>query len=273
MNFNHINIEKTKLELGIDVYILRPNSEKPVYRICEICRQEEIKKFRYVATLGQSKCLTCSNQKNGQDNADKISAGNKKFHSTHVHPRLGVKHTPEARQKIRDNFRPHVWTDDERKELSKKISGELNPFFGKKHTPKAISKMRAAAKKNARKGKESNFYGKSFYAKHTIYQRKTGESLRLKSSWEVKLAEFLDANNIKWEYEKQAFPLVYRYEGEIKEGTYIPDFFVGDEIWEVKGYWRKDAKVKFKAFLKKYPEKIIKVLGKKELQDLGIKLS
>ena len=60
--------------------------------------------------------------------------------------------------------------------------------------------------------------------------------------------------------------------GKMKEGTYIPDFFVGDEIWEVKGYWRKDAKPKFSEFKRKYKTLKVKVLEKKELINMGIKL-
>ena len=39
---------------------------------------------------------------------------------------------------------------------------------------------------------------------------------------------------------------------------------------EVKGYWRDDAKQKFKQFKEKYPDKDIKVLMKPDLENLGI---
>jgi hypothetical protein len=60
--------------------------------------------------------------------------------------------------------------------------------------------------------------------------------------------------------------------GKIKNGTYIPDFFLDNEVIEVKGYWHKDARVKFDTFKIQYPEIKIRLLEKKELKELGISL-
>lgn len=46
--------------------------------------------------------------------------------------------------------------------------------------------------------------------------------------------------------------------------------FLTKEYIEIKGYWRDDAKIKYKLFRKKYPNKDIKVLMKIDLQQLGI---
>jgi hypothetical protein len=269
---NNINIERTLKELGTDIHSLSPNSAKLVYRICEICGKEEQRKFQSVSAFGQTKCLTCSNRLNGKNNVDKISKSNKKFHENHIHPRLGVKHTQEALKKMRKNRTPHVFTDEERQKLSKKFKGANNPFFGKKHSDESIKKMSEIHKKIARKGKDSNFYGKTFYTKFIDFKALNGKIYKLKSSWEVKLAEWLDKQGKVWDYEKESFPVSYQYEGYKKDGTYIPDFFIDDEIWEVKGYWRKDAKIKFNAFKRLYPNKKVKILGKQELKDLGIKI-
>jgi hypothetical protein len=243
-----------------------------VYKICEICKKEELKKYRYIATLHQTKCRDCANKLNGRNNRDKISATNKEYFKTHIHPRLGVKHTKEAIRKMKENRKPLIITDEMRKRMSAAASGEKNPFYGKIHSPETIKKLRKIAKKNVRRGKDSNFYGKSYYAKAVEYQRKDGRIIKLKSGWEVKFAQYLDSNNINWEYERQAFPVSYKYEGKVKNGTYTPDFFLEDEMIEIKGYWRKDAKVKFKAFQIQYPEIKIKLLQKPQLKELGIKL-
>ena len=57
-----------------------------------------------------------------------------------------------------------------------------------------------------------------------------------------------------------------------KEGTYRPDFLLvaDDSYWEVKGYWRDDAKAKYEAFLEQYPEIKIELLMKQELHNYGI---
>lgn len=266
----YINVKRTIDELGVDITKLKPNSEKLVYKICEICKNEEIKKFRYIFIFKQTKCLNCSNQLNGKNNRDKISEGNKKYFKTHKHPRLGVKHTEEAKKKIVANRKPYVITDEYRKKISESMRGPKNPSYGKKLSPEAIEKIRERSIKNARRGKDSNFYGKSYYAKRILYTKKDGIIYNLKSGWEFKFAQYLDSKNIIWEYEKQYFPVIYEYEGKTKDGTYIPDFFIDNIIYEIKGYWRKDALAKFEAFKKTYPEIKIIILGRKELRNLGI---
>jgi hypothetical protein len=269
---NHINVDRTLKELGVDIFKLKPNSEKRVFKICEICKKEELKKYRYIAALKQTKCINCSNALNGRNNKDKISATNKKYFETHIHPRLGVKHTEETRKKIVENRKPYTATEETRRKLSEANSGTRNGFYGKKHSEKTLEKMRQNGIKNARRGSDCNFYGKTYYAKVVEYQRKDGKTIKLKSNWEVKFAQYLDSNNINWEYEKQSFPITYEYEGKIKNGTYIPDFFLDNEVIEVKGYWHKDARVKFDTFKIQYPQIKIRLLEKKQLRELGISL-
>ena len=90
----------------------------------------------------------CSNILNGRDNKDKISATNKKYFETHAHPRLGVKHTEEARKKMIENRKPHKHSEETRKKLSQSLKGKN---LGKRHTPEAIEKMRQNGIKNAPK--------------------------------------------------------------------------------------------------------------------------
>lgn len=94
----------------------------------------------------------------------------------------------------------------------------------------------------------------------------------MRSSWEIKVAEYLDGQGIDWEYEHKAYPITYTYEGEFKEGTYRPDFYFvkNGSYWEVKGYWRDDAKAKYEAFVQQYPDIHIKLLMKQELHSHGI---
>ena len=193
------------------------------------------------------------------------------YHKTHEHPRLGVKHTEETRKKIKENRGPYIVTEKTREKL-RSNKGPLHKNFGLKRSDETKAKMSAAGKINAKRGKDCNLYGKCYYAKHTKYLSKSGIEYKLKSGWELKIAQYLDGKDIIWEYEKQAFPVIYEYEGQVKDGTYTPDFFVGDEIWEVKGYWRKDAKIKFETFLKTYPQYKVKLLQKQEIESLGIKL-
>jgi hypothetical protein len=131
------------------------------------------------------------------------------------------------------------YTSPCRKEFSKehkrKISnfaktriGKLNPMYGRK----------------AAHGKGSwhiSFESKRFF---------------LRSSWELAFAKYLDSKKIKYEVENKRFPIKYTYEGIEKEGTYCPDFYLPekDKYYEIKGWWRDDAKSKYDAFNSQYPD-------------------
>ena len=266
-----VNVKRTFDELGIDVSSLKPNSEKLIYRTCQKCGDEELRPFRYVTFFNQTKCLKCSNQINGENGKEKIKTALIKWNTEHAPVRLGKHHSKKTRTLL-SKFRSGkcFLSEEQKHQMSLNMKGSANPFFGKRHSSITLRKLSRIATANARRGSESNFYGKTFYAKSTPYTRRDGRVVKLKSSWELKTAIYLDKNNISWEYEQKSFPLTYRYEGKLKSGTYIPDFFLKDEIWEVKGYWRKDAEIKFKKFKKIYPHLKIKLLQKKELRAMGI---
>lgn len=268
----YINIEKTLNELGTDIKKLKPNSEKLVYRICKICKKENIKKYRHVVKLKQHMCLNCSNKINANKNLKVRNEKIKQHWLFFGHPRLGKFHSLKSKIKMSNSKKGKFASIKTKEKLSKANSGKNNPMYGKKHTEETKNKLRQIALKNARRGKDCNFYGKTYYTKRTKYTAKNGKIYDLKSSWELKIAIHLDEKNIKWEYEKQFYPVKYEYEGVLKEGTYIPDFFVNDEIWEVKGYWRKDALIKFETFKKTYPKLKIKLLRKNDLKNMGIKI-
>lgn len=94
-------------------------------------------------------------------------------------------------------------SEDARKKLSEK--GKLQ-----KHSEETKKKLSEAAKRNNLGGWHTS---KSFDYK----------GIKLDSSYEVKFAEDLDKNNIKWERPK---PLLYKLNGE--EHRYYPDFFLPD---------------------------------------------
>ena len=83
------------------------------------------------------------------------------------------------------------------------------------------------------------------YRPHSI-KRYRYRGLYFRSSWEVKFAKYLDFKNIIYKYEPKAFPTLY--------GSYTPDFWIPSwkSFVEVKGYFRDDAKQKFKEFSKNY---------------------
>ena len=87
------------------------------------------------------------------------------------------------------------------------------------------------------------------------------------SSWEVKYAQCLDYNNIKWERNRDWFP----YEWNGKEKKYLPDFYLpeSDEYIEIKGRKLPIDDAKWSHFPS---DKKLSVLMKPELNKLGIKV-
>lgn len=96
----------------------------------------------------------------------------------------------------------------------------------------------------------------------------------MRSSWEIKIAKYLDSKDYIWFYEPNAFPITYLFNNIYKEGTFNPDFYIQNlnEYWEIKGWWRDDAKPKFDAFVEQYKNLKIVLLMENNIKELNIKL-
>lgn len=89
-----------------------------------------------------------------------------------------------------------------------------------------------------------------------------------RSGAEVKYADALEARLVKgeiqgWAYEPQVFNLDVNGH---RIARYTPDFLINhldgsDEIVEVKGYWRADARLRVKLFQALYPRYLFTVVG------------
>lgn len=126
---------------------------------------------------------------------------------------------------------------------------------GKKLSQKTKQKI-----KESKLGRKNPMFGiPSPQGKQKIYK-----NIKLRNSWEVKYAQYLDKNNIEWEYEYKTF--------DLGESTYTPDFYLPerDAYIEIKGFWRTKDKKKFKLFKTIYTSIQIIVLQEKELKLLKI---
>ncbi len=259
-----INVNKTLSDLKINIKDLKPNSCKNVIWNCGNCNIEKIKKFRDAQK--HKLCLNCSNKINANHNLELKALKTKEWHKNNDHPLLGTKR-PQHIIDILNRTGKKV-SEETKLKLSIANKGEKNGFYGKKHSKESLEKMSIAQKKNARKGKDSNFYGKVYHGKRKYYLTIDGINYLMRSTWEIKFAKYLDKNGIKWQYEPQTFELII----DDKQLTYTPDFYLidSDEYIEIKGWWRDDAKLKFDEFIKKYNNIRISVYGKKELKSLGV---
>ena len=106
-------------------------------------------------------------------------------------------------------------------------------------------------------------------AKHRGDRQSYYNNIRMDSSWEVKVAKYLDDNNYNWKYDSEKYLL--------SDGRYIhPDFYVYDDndnlikIIEVKGYFREANKLKFEMFLSEYSHLNVELWDKTKLKLLKI---
>lgn len=85
-----------------------------------------------------------------------------------------------------------------------------------------------------------------------------------RSSWELNFANWCDLSGVKWEYESKTF--------DLGNTTYTPDFYLPEfDLWiEIKGYWRDNAKKKFKKFKRLYKDINIEIFEKDKLSELGV---
>ncbi len=166
---------------------------------------------------------------------------------------------------------------DKSLKISKKMSvSRINNFkngkiklnsgnWGEGHVP--WNKDKKGSQKSKRKGiKDVDFYGvekaanisrrisetvTNLHIKGIYKNSHHGERYKgnyMKSSWEIKVAKWLDKNNIKWEYESKNCRFK-RPNGH----HYIVDFYLPDlnKYIEVKGWWDKDSINKCKDFINK----------------------
>lgn len=126
-------------------------------------------------------------------------------------------------------------------------NGGTHPLLNKQHSENTKLKLSIKTSNQNRKYKSNFFY----------------KEIKMRSSWEVRYAKYLDLQGIKWEYEPQ-FKLS-------NNRIYSPDFRLEDgSIVEIKGYLREDAKVKWELFCKDYPEFKKSILFKQDLKSLGV---
>ena len=89
-------------------------------------------------------------------------------------------------------------------------------------------------------------------------------SIKMRSGYEVAYAKWLDNQKIKWLYESKTFDLGIC--------TYTPDFYLPEkeEYIEIKGRWFWKYTYKVELLKQLYSNVKIQILGKNDLQNIGI---
>ena len=123
--------------------------------------------------------------------------------------------------------------------------GKNNSHYGKKNPFLVEYNKKHSGKKSFRYGKSTPRGKGSYY-----------NGIWLRSSWEIKIAEWLDKQKWKWLYEPKRF--------ELRDRTYCPDFYLPDlnMWWEIKGWFHKKHQETIRQFRELYPSERLVVITK-----------
>lgn len=196
---------------------------------------------------------------------------NKFFSKYGIRNHIFFKHTEEGK-KIDKFGSSRGWSKGLTKENDSRIakqaktykdklnSGEIiHSFKGKNLTKEHKEKI---SKSIAQNGNHNGGYKKVPYIN---YMLKNGKEIKLRGSYEIRLATYLDKNNIEWEYQK---PISYiNKNNEIKH--MLPDFFIPslNKYFDTKGYLTNDCKNKIN-LIKQQKNIDIHLIFLKELEKL-----
>lgn len=231
-----------------DFIVVVENSKctRKIYKaVCDNCNKDlgYVRKISHVTGL----CRNCFGKVRlvgrqfTQDSADKMSAAAKK----RIRPKGIFKHTAETKQLLSQKQEEHC-----------RLHG--NQFTtgssGGKHTTESIVKMSVSNLRN-----EPRWKGRIFE-----YRGPKG-TFKLRSSYELAYANWMDSQGIDWEYEPKFI---------LSNGLgFCPDFRLKDgTIVEVKGFWTEKAKAKWDLFKTDNPLLHTQVIMKNDLIKLGLEV-
>ncbi len=142
--------------------------------------------------------------------------------------------------------------------LSEETKQKLS-IASKNRTPEQIKKQANAASKTI-KQKVARGEWHTSLAKNMHHNYMEND---LHGSWELKYAQYLDSQGIKWSRCKESFPYIF----ENKPRNYTPDFYLieTDEYVEIKGFKTEKDEAKWTQF----PKKLL-ILREEDLKKLKI---
>lgn len=219
--------EKCNKEISNNNYSKHINSCKG---IVELKVKEE-----WLQENGKYKCPYCSKE------YKKLGISN---HIWRYHTEQGKDFDPNIGYKTKNR---KVWNKGLNKEVDERVK-KCSDTFSKNYKE---GKFKISQIKDKNKWKEKlslattrNHNGGYKNVPYINYQLKNGEYIKLRGSYEVRFAKYLDENNIEWKYQNS---ISYIDQHGVKKHS-LPDFYIPslDKYFDTKGVLTDDFKEKMK---------------------------
>ncbi len=106
-----------------------------------------------------------------------------------------------------------------------------------------------------------------YQSQHIKVRPYSYSGVKMRSTWEVKFAQWLDSKGYEWKYEPTFFALPNRK-------RYCPDFFVPthNAYYEIKGWMKDEAAEKIRQFRSLYPQESLVLVNKETFKLYGVKV-
>jgi hypothetical protein len=232
-------------------------------------------------------------KKHSEEFKKKISLRNKgKKHSEETKRKMSLAHKGKKMLKIAIEKRINTMkincykpSEETKRKMSlahkgKKLSEEHKRILSLAHKGKKNSKEHNENIKKANIGKRYSLKLKNklsilhtnriINSKNDYHKKYKYNHNYFRSSWESKVAKWLDENNIKWEYESKNCLF------KLNNGRYyIVDFYLPElnQYIEVKGYWDKNSENKCKEFINRKGINSLVVIDNNNINDINLDLN
>lgn len=197
-----------------------------------------------------------------EESINKIKLSMKKYYENNISKNKGKKHSEEHKRKIGLASKGRKHSEETKQKLSASRIGSNNPFFGKKHTKESIEQQRqkiigeknylykktyddvfGVEKSNELRNRLSKIHINNIKNKKEDYNKKYKYNHNyFRSSWETKVAKWLDKENIRYEYESKKCIFELDNDRHTIVDFYLPEL---NKYIEVKGYWDNKSINKF----------------------------
>lgn len=148
--------------------------------------------------------------------------------------------------------------------LGRRLSVETRKKISRAHEGRERTEESCRKQSESTRGPKNHRYGKERgHGRGAWVVTRDGETIFMRSRWEVYFADWLCEQGKPWRYESCA----YRF----KDGSlYTPDFLSEGVYYEVKGWMNESDRVKVEKFRMEYSGLALVIIDKAALKRLGV---